>query len=41
MAAAGLFGEDDRVDLLEGETVEMTPIGSRFRRSATPGNRPR
>jgi hypothetical protein len=29
MAAAGLFGEDDRVELLEGEIVEMTPIGSR------------
>lgn len=29
MGAAGLFGEDDRVELIEGEIVEMTPIGSR------------
>ena len=29
MAGAGIFGEDDRVELLEGEVVEMAPIGSR------------
>lgn len=29
MADAGIFGEDDRVELLEGEIVEMAPIGSR------------
>lgn len=29
MADAGLFGEDDRVELLDGEVVEMAPIGSR------------
>lgn len=29
MAEAGLFGEDDRVELLEGEVVETAPIGSR------------
>jgi len=29
MGKAGLFGEDDRVELIEGEIVEMTPIGSR------------
>jgi Uma2 family endonuclease len=29
MASAGIFGEDDRVELLAGEIVEMTPIGSR------------
>ncbi|HET7486588.1 MAG TPA: Uma2 family endonuclease [Acidimicrobiales bacterium] len=29
MAEAGIFGEDDRIELLEGEIVDMTPIGSR------------
>lgn len=29
MADAGLFGEDDRVELLDGEVVMMAPIGSR------------
>jgi Uma2 family endonuclease len=29
MADAGLFGEDDRIELLDGEIVEMAPIGSR------------
>jgi Uma2 family endonuclease len=29
MGEAGLFGEDDRVELIEGEIVETTPIGSR------------
>lgn len=27
MAAAGVFGDDQRVELIEGEVVEMTPIG--------------
>jgi Uma2 family endonuclease len=27
MAADGLFSEDDRVELIEGEIVEMTPVG--------------
>ena len=29
MAEAGIFNEDDRVELLEGEVVEMAPIDSR------------
>ena len=29
MAEAGVFGEDDRVELLDGDIVRMTPIGSR------------
>ena len=29
MGQAGILGEDDRLELLEGEIVEMAPIGSR------------
>ena len=29
MGEAGIFSEDDRVELLNGEVVEMAPIGSR------------
>jgi Uma2 family endonuclease len=28
MGEAGVFGEDDRLELLDGEIVRMTPIGS-------------
>ncbi len=28
MADAGIFMEDDRIELIEGEVVEMSPIGS-------------
>ena len=29
MGASGILSEDDRVELIEGEVVEMAPIGSR------------
>ncbi|MBI4634933.1 MAG: Uma2 family endonuclease [Candidatus Rokubacteria bacterium] len=35
LAQVGILGEDDRVELLEGEIVEMRPIGSRHARCVT------
>ena len=35
MAEAGVFGEDERVELADGEIVEMTPIGWRHVRAVT------
>lgn len=35
MGEAGIFGEDDRVELIDGEVVEMTPIGWRHAQVVT------
>lgn len=35
MGEAGVFSEDDRVELVEGEIVQMTPIGWRHARVVT------
>lgn len=35
MGEAGIFSEDDRVELIDGEVVEMTPIGWRHAQCVT------
>jgi len=30
MAGAGIFDQKERIELIEGEIVVMTPIGSRY-----------
>lgn len=35
MGEAGIFREDDRVELIEGEVITMSPIGSRHAASVT------
>lgn len=35
IVAAGVLGEDDRVELIEGEIVEMTPVGARHAASVS------
>lgn len=39
MGEAGIFSEDDRVELMDGEVVEMTPIGDRHVESVIRLNR--
>ncbi len=39
MAQVGILGEDDRLELLEGEIVEMAPIGSRHQATVDRINR--
>jgi len=29
MAEAGLFGEEERIELIDGEIIKMTPAGDR------------
>ena len=39
MAAAGILAKDDRVELIEGEIVQMSPSGSRHAACVTQLNR--
>lgn len=39
IAEAGIFGEDDRVELIEGEIIDMAPIGSEHTSSVKRLNR--
>ena len=39
MGEAGIFSEDDRVELIDGEVVEMAPIGDRHVESVLRLNR--
>ena len=39
MGETGILSEDDRVELVDGEVVEMSPIGSRHMQSVTRLNR--
>ncbi len=39
MGEAGIFSEDDRVELIGGEVVEMAPIGDRHIESVMRLNR--
>lgn len=39
MGEAGIFSEDDRVELIEGEVIDTAPIGSRHSACVTQLNR--
>jgi len=38
MADAGIFGEDDRVELIEGDVIQMPPIGPEHNADVSKGN---